>query len=223
MHVVQRGNNRGACFFLPQDRDFYLSHLKELSEKFNCAIHAYVLMTNHVHLLVTPEDTDSVSLLMKHLGQRYVQHINRAYKRTGGMWEGRYRASFVDREYYLMCCYRYIELNPVRAGIVQHPADYLWSSYLANAEGLPSELVTPHSVYQLLGRTPMERHEAYRGLFASELGDKVVEEIRLRTKSGFAIGNEDFIRQAELACGRRVSPAKRGGTSPNGKKGVRPL
>src|SRR5687767_15080188 len=144
IHLVQRGVNREACFQTIHDRQFYLHHLEELSRRYEVAIHAYVLMTNHVHLLLTPSDRDGLSLTMKHLGQRYVQHFNHVHKRTGGLWEGRYRAAFVDREYYLLCCYRYIEMNPVRARMVRHPGDYKWSSYAVNAQGISSELIDPH-------------------------------------------------------------------------------
>jgi len=133
LHIMQRGNNRTACFFADEDYALYLHHLKELSRKFRCAVHAYVLMTNHVHLLLTPAREDGPSLLMKHLGQRYVQYVNRTYRRSGTLWEGRFRSSIVQERGYLLRCHRYIELNSVRAGMVMHPRDYCWSSYCSNA------------------------------------------------------------------------------------------
>lgn len=130
LHLIQRGNNRSACFYADEDYTLYLHHLGELARKFRCAVHAYVLMTNHVHLLLSPVREDGPSLLMKHLGQRYVQYINKTYRRSGTLWEGRFRSSIVQERGYLLRCYRYIELNPVRAGMVRHPRDYRWSSYL---------------------------------------------------------------------------------------------
>jgi putative transposase len=156
-HVIQRGNNRSACFFGNQDRRLYLDHLCALTRKYQVAVHAYVLMTNHVHLLMTPKEPDGVGLVMKFLGQLYVQYINRTYRRSGSLWEGRFRSCLVDNEGYLLACHRYIECNPVRAGMVQHPADYPWSSFRANASGEPSSLVTAHPCIATLGRTPNER------------------------------------------------------------------
>jgi putative transposase len=162
VHLIQRGNNRHACFFADEDHFCYLHHVKELADKFDCWVHAYVLMTNHVHLLVTPDSAQGISLLMKHLGQRYVQYINRSYRRNGTLWEGRFRSCIVQSEAYLLRCQRYIELNPVRADMVSHPRDYPWSSYRANAEGQPSSLVSPHALFENLGRTAQERRAAYR-------------------------------------------------------------
>ena len=128
-HIIQRGNNRSACFYSKQDYECYLEWLFEYSEMHGCYVHAYVLMTNHVHLLITPTDSIGLGKLMKRLGQRYVQYINRSYQRTGTLWEGRFRSCVTDDERYVLGCYRYIELNPVRANIVAHPAEYRWSSY----------------------------------------------------------------------------------------------
>jgi putative transposase len=132
LHVIQRGVNRCACFGDESDYGVYLALLEELSTRYECAMHAYVLMTNHVHLLVTPPEPDGASKLMKHLGQRYVQYFNRRHKRTGSLWEGRFRSSLIDSEGYLMRCHRYVEMNPVRAGMVQRPSDYRWSSHGSN-------------------------------------------------------------------------------------------
>src|SRR4051812_23176241 len=130
-HIIQRGNNRAVCFAAEADYRRYLDELAELSKRFGCAVHAYALMTNHVHLLLTPDEAEGPGLLMKHLGQRYVQHVNRAYGRSGTLWEGRFRSCLTQSEDYLLACQRYIELNPVRAGMVRHPRDYRWSSYHA--------------------------------------------------------------------------------------------
>ena len=152
-HIIQRGNNRAVCFNAAADYQFYLHCLDELAGKFGCAIHAYVLMTNHVHLLLTPQKTGSAALLMKHLGQRYVQYFNRTYQRTGTLWEGRFRSCLTQTENYVLACYRYIEQNPVRAGMVKRPQDYRWSSYHANGAGRPDSLITPHDEYINLGKS----------------------------------------------------------------------
>lgn len=204
LHLIQRGNNRSACFYADEDYGLYLHHLEELSRKFCCAVHAYVLMTNHVHLLLTPARKDGPSLLMKHLGQRYVQYINKAYRRSGTLWEGRFRSSIVQQQGYLLRCYRYIELNPVRAGMVGHPRDYRWSSYLTNGEGMPSRLLKPHEEYLALGREENERLSAYRALFRSELDPKEVDEMRTAVNGGFALGNERFKAEVAAMLGRRV-------------------
>ena len=154
-HIIQRGNNRSACFYAEEDYRRYLDTLKEQAEKYGCLIHAYVLMTNHVHLLVTPERADSAALMMKNLGQRYVQYINRTYKRSGTLWEGRFKSCLAQSEDYVLACYRYIELNPVRANMISHPRDYRWSSYCANAEGQLDALLTKHVEYLGLGATKM--------------------------------------------------------------------
>jgi putative transposase len=210
LHVLQRGVNRTTCFFSDFDRTFFLRSLATLSEKYQCAVHAYVLMTNHVHLLVTPSDRHGVSLMMRDLGQRYVQYVNRLRKRTGGLWEGRYRGNFIDTESYLLNCYRYIELNPVRAGMVLHPRDYPWSSYGVNAEGAAPAFIQPHPVFLSLGPDCMTRRNAYISLFGSDLELSIVEDFRRSANSGSPLGTADFIERAEHACGRRLTPAKRG-------------
>ncbi len=156
-HIIQRGNNRTACFYTDEDYRYYLTTLHEQAKKYQCAVHAYVLMTNHVHLLVTPKKKGSASLLMKHLGQRYVQYINKTYRRTGTLWEGRFRSCLMQEERYVLNCYRYIELNPVRASMVKDPALYLWSSYRANALGKHDGMLTKHQLYESLGECPEER------------------------------------------------------------------
>src|SRR6184192_2440520 len=168
-HIIQRGNNRTPCFYAPGDYQRYLDTLRQMAEKFECAIHAYVLMTNHVHLLLTPRWKESAALLMKHLGQRYVQYINRSYHRSGTLWEGRFRSCLAQNERYVLACYRYIELNPVRANMVLHPRDYRWSSYRANAEGRPDALLTSHPEYLRLGLAESDRLHTYRELFTAHL------------------------------------------------------
>ncbi len=147
VHLIQRGNNRQACFFFDEDYQCYLEWLDNYAHDSGCAVHAYALMTNHVHILMTPLKITGAAELMKHLGQRYAQYINRTYKRSGTLWEGRFRSCVAQQENYLLLCQRYIELNPVRAGIVGHPGEYRWSSYRANAHGEAVDLLNHHSLY----------------------------------------------------------------------------
>ena len=157
-HIIQRGNNREPCFFDDADYIHYMENLHEAAVKNCAAIHAYVLMTNHVHILVTPGTEFSITHMMQDLGRKYVRHINRKYRRTGTLWEGRYKASLVDSEAYLLTCMRYIEMNPVRATMVERPGEYPWSSYSYNAYGNADQLVTGHPVYESLGINSMEKH-----------------------------------------------------------------
>lgn len=210
LHLIQRGNNRQACFFADEDYRNYLDWLVEYSGKTGCRIHAYVLMTNHVHLLVSSECGSASGVLMKALGQRYVQYVNRVYKRSGTLWEGRYRSCPTQAETYLLACQRYIELNPVRAGMVEHPADYRWSSYRANAQGESNALVHPHERYLALGASAEERQANYRELFRYELDPGVVDRIRSATNGNFALGDNRFAEQVAATLGRRVVPGKPG-------------
>ena len=210
LHLIQRGNNRQLCFAVEEDYRRYLDWLKEYADKTGCRIHAYVLMTNHVHLLVSAERGEAPGELMKALGQRYVQYYNRTYRRSGTLWEGRYRSCLTQTEEYLLACQRYIELNPVRAGMVQHPADYRWSSYRANAQGEGDDLVTAHDVYLGLGSRVQDRQAAYRELFCCELEPGLVDQIRLATNGNFALGNPRFTDELAIALGRRVTPGKSG-------------
>ncbi len=209
-HIIQRGNNRSACFFADDDYRRYLETLRELSGKFGCSIHAYVLMTNHVHLLVTPERQDSAALLMKHLGQRYVQYINRSYRRSGTLWEGRFRSCLAQDEQYVLACYRYIELNPVRADMVCHPGDYPWSSYRANGSGWVEPLLTSHEQYQRLGPTAEARQAAYRGLFRAHLDQDLVQDIRDATNGNYVLGSARFKEEIARTLSRRVTRASAG-------------
>ncbi len=210
LHIIQRGNNRQACFFSDDDYLFYLECLQEYSQKTNCMIHGYVLMTNHVHLLLTPRDSESVGQLMKRLGQRYVQYVNRTYQRSGTLWEGRYRSCIAQEDNYLLQCLRYIELNPVRAEMVLHPADYRWSSYRTNAEGERNKLITPHFMYEKLGLTDTARQVNYRELFRYSLEPSMVDEIRKATNGNFVLGNDRFKEEISKVLGKRVQPGKAG-------------
>jgi putative transposase len=210
LHIIQRGNNRQACFFAEEDYRVYLDWLRQFAEKTGCQIHAYVLMTNHVHLLLSGDRSESPGTLMKALGQRYVQYVNRTYRRSGTLWEGRFRSCLTQEDSYLLACQRYIELNPVRANMVEHPAEYRWSSYRGNAQGEPDALLKPHSLYLALGQDETRRAAAYRGLFRYQLEPGLVDEIRRATNGNYALGNAAFAAQVSEALGRRVTPGKSG-------------
>ena len=212
-HVIVRGNNRTEIFRFEADYRFYLEKLKLACDKHGCDIHAYVLMTNHVHLLITPNQALSLPKTIQMLGRYYVQYYNYRYQRTGTLWEGRYKATLMDSEAYLLTCMRYIELNPVRAGMVSHPSKYPWSSYHHNARGQPDGLVAPYLEYRRLGKTDAERQATYRQLFKYHLPDRSVSEIREATNKAWVLGNERFKRrvQKRLQLERRVGPEARGG------------
>ena len=192
LHLVHRGNNRSRCFEDAREHELYLGLLGDMSERHHCAIHAYVMMTNHVHIVVTPEGRDDISDFMKQVAQRYTRFVNKRHGRTGTLWEGRFRSSLIDSEQYLLRCYRYVEMNPVRARIVDHPAQYRWSSYLHNAMGAPSRIVKPHERYLALGRTAAVRHERYRALFDSGFPEAELIRIRRALLSGDCIGSDEF-------------------------------
>ena len=210
LHLIQRGNNRQACFFSDSDYLVYLEWLEEYAKKYSCLIHAYVLMTNHVHLLVTPLKAESAGLMMKQLGQRYVQYINRTYRRSGTLWEGRYKSCIAQDEVYVLGCYRYVELNPVRADIVLHPAEYRWSSYRVNAQSENSSLITPHQQYIDLASDRDRRRIAYRDLFRYQLEPGLVDEIRYATNGNYALGSDLFKDEVTMMLGRRVTPGASG-------------
>ena len=210
VHVVQRGNNREPIFFEDDDYRAYLNWMKEASEKYECSIHAYVLMTNHVHVLATPKKTDSISRMMQYLGQHYFPYINYQYGRSGTLWEGCYKASLVEDEKYLMSCMRYIEMNPVRAGMVKHPKYYPWSSYGCNAYGRKSEMITPHPRYLSLAKEAGLRRKAYRDLF--QLDDLEQDNIAIRQawQTGTPLGNNRFKEKVEKVLITKVGFAQRG-------------
>ena len=210
LHVIQRGNNRQATFFHDEDYELYLGWLKQAADENGCAVHAYVLMTNHVHLLVTPETGDSLPATMQSLGRRYVRYVNAAYGRTGTLWEGRYRACPIDSDNYFFSTCAYIELNPVRARMVKHPRAYRWSSYRAHAEGRSDPLLVDHEVFARLGRTRETRRVAWRELFKQPLEKDFIEALRAATNGGWAMGNDKFKREIAKALKRRVAPLPRG-------------
>ncbi len=209
-HIVQRGNDRQPCFFTDADRHRYLQDLREIALREGCAVHAYVLMTNHVHLLMTPDEGGQVARVMQSLGRRYVRYVNDRYRRTGTLWEGRYKASLIDRDTYLLRCYRYIELNPVRARMCADPADYPWSSHAANALGHNDPLVHPHPTYQNLGSTREERCTTYSAIALETLCDEDIEAIRLHLQRQHALGSDRFRAAIEAQLARPAGPLKIG-------------
>lgn len=213
VHVVQRGNNRQAIFNDKSDYLAYLNWLKDGAERYGCALHAYVLMTNHVHLLVTPQEKASISLMMQFIGRHYVPYFNYVYKRSGTLWEGRHKGSLVQDDQYLLVCMRYIELNPVRAKMVKLPGDYPWSSYLSNAFNKSNELITAHESYLRLGDTENNRLLSYRELFNRCIENEAIEEIRTACQTGTPLGNDHFCNRIEEALQIKVGKA-RGGRRP---------
>ena len=210
LHLIQRGNNRGACFVDDEDRDWYLAALLRASRRARCDVHAYVLMTNHVHLLVTAGDTHAPARMMKTLGCIYVRHFNERYERTGTLWEGRYRSTRIDSERYFFQCSRYVEMNPVRAGLVVSPAEWRWSSFRCNADGQPDALVRPHPLYLALADSSSKRREGYRVLFTTPLAQPVVDAIRRATNKGIPLIFDDSASDLERRLAR-LSGAKRTG------------
>jgi len=223
-HIIQRGNNRQAIFSAEADYQFFRDALVEAADKHGLVIHAYVWMTNHIHLLATPEREESIGKVFQSAGRKYVQYFNDTYRRSGTLWEGRYRATVVDSEQYLLTLMRYIELNPVRAGMVAHPRDYPWSSYACNALGEAGPnggWVRPHEEYLRLGRGASARQSAYRQLFRAAISAYDLGEIRACTHKGWALGGERFKAQVEALTQRRA--VSRGVGRPRKEKnGVRP-
>jgi putative transposase len=209
-HIIQRGNNRQVCFACDQDMAFYASLLHEYSTKYSVSLHAWVFMTNHVHLLATPCSPGGVSNMMQSVGRRYVRYFNKEYRRSGTLWEGRFKSSLVQSELYLLQCQRYIELNPVRAGMVSDPAQYSWSSYQCHALGKSIRMSTPHNEYLSLGGIDSQRQSAYRDLFRFYVDDELIKDIRMAVNKGLALGGERFKDEIERLYNRRVRPAKMG-------------
>jgi len=209
-HVVQRGVDRQPCFARDDDYLQYRQELGEAALKHDCALHAYVLMTNHVHLLVTPAAPGGVSRLMQALGRRYVASFNARYQRTGTLWEGRFKSALVDSEHYALACYRYIELNPVRAGMVATAREYRWSSHACNALGQHESRISPHPAYLALGADNAARRVAYQTLVAQGLHENHANAIALHTRQQKPWGSDRFRREIEALTGRAVDVRPRG-------------
>ena len=209
-HVIQRGNNRESCFFEEADYVVYLHWLERAARTYRVAIHAYVLMINHVHLLATPGMEGGISRMMQYLGRHYVQHVNRSHRRSGSLWERRFRASLIETECYLLTLYRYIELNPVRAGLVTAPEHYRWSSGKAHLAPDEPSFIVDHDVYLRLGDTPQARAQAYGERMREPLDEGVLSEIRIAARQGVALGSDRFKDELENQLGRRVRLNKPG-------------
>jgi putative transposase len=197
-HVVQRGNNRSPGFFTEEDYRFYLQCLNDVRQKYGVSVHAYCLMTNHVHLLLTPTTKEGISKVMQSIGRRYVQYINKAYRRTGNLWEGRHEASLIQEEIYLFTCYKYIELNPVREKMVRYPGDYPWSSYRYHACGEANDLITTHYLYDRLGNDSEDRYTSYRELFAMDMEKTDLLAVHKAVNYSLPLGNNKFHKEIEL-------------------------
>jgi putative transposase len=195
VHAIQRGNNRQTLFTSDKDVVAYAHWLEEGAVKFDVQVHGWVFMTNHVHLLLTPRSDDALSRLFQYLGRLYVRYFNFAYARSGTLFEGRFKSSLVQQEHYLLTCLRYIELNPVRAGMVTDPGDYRWSSYRMHAFGLAAKLWSPHEAYLALGQDDAARQRAYRTLIGEALDQDLVAKIRHCANAGLVLGTEKFRSQ----------------------------
>lgn len=210
LHVIQRGVNRSRIFFTRDDAVQFLGWLTDAAQRYGLAVHAYVLMPNHVHLLASPNDADSLPRTMQSVGRRYVRYLNHRHQRSGTLWEGRYRATVVDAEPYFFRCSRYIELNPVRAGLAPDAGAYRWSSYKANALGSTDTLITPHALYRTLGADTAASSAAYRALFAQPLTESDLAAIRSATNRGWALGDDSFQARISAISGRRAKPLPKG-------------
>jgi putative transposase len=209
-HIIQRGNDRRVIFRDDDDHRIFLAWLADAARQFKVAIHAYVLMPNHLHLLASPADKDGLSRMMQWVGRHYVPYFNRKYERVGTLYQGRFKATVIDSERYLMTCCRYIELNPVRAALVADPADFPWSSYHHHAGIQANPLVSDHALYWSLGNTPFEREIAYRELVRQGLSSDEVTALTDSTLKGWALGSQQFRATLEKTVQRRVGPARRG-------------
>ncbi|MDP2071226.1 transposase [Methylotenera sp.] len=209
-HIILRGNNRSIIFVGDDDYRFFLTCLHDAASQHGCSIYAYVLMTNHVHLLMSPHEENSISKTMQSVGRRYVQYFNYLQQRTGTLWEGRYKSTLIDSEAYLLRCYRYIELNPVRANMVAQPIDYAWSSYANHAEGKENVLLTEHPLYLALGSNVDARQHNYRDLFKHHLNEVDLQGIRNATNKGWVLGNDSFKDKMSAASNRRLTPLPKG-------------
>jgi putative transposase len=203
-HVIQRGNNREPCFYAELDYRQYLADVQVAAEKFGSRVHAYVLMTNHVHILVTPMTDHGIPQMMQSLGRRYVYYFNKSYKRSGTLWEGRYKSSLVDNDRYLLTCMRYIELNPVRAKMVNHPGEYKWTSYHSNGLNHQDSLIKHHPTYSELGSSTSLRQAAYRELFRHYMDDDTLQEIRHSLNHELVYGRSTFKDKIEALTKRQT-------------------
>ena len=209
-HVIQRGNDRQLVFRDASDYVAFLNWLRDAAKQFKVAVHAYTLMPNHFHLLVTPSDETGLARMMQWIGRYYVPYFNRKYARVGTLWQGRYKAALIDSERYFMTCSRYIELNPVRAGLVAAPAEYPWSSYAHHVGAKYDSLIVDHKLYWALGNTPFDREAAYKDLVEQALTSEEINALTAATMKGWALGSEKFKTDLAKQTNRQVGPTKRG-------------
>jgi putative transposase len=209
-HVIQRGNNRQPIFLDAADYEQFLLLLGEYAQREKVAVHAYVLMGNHVHLLLTPETDSGVPVMMQAVGRRYVQYFNQRYQRTGTLWDGRYKSTLVDTDRYLLACMVYIDLNPVRAGIVSKPADYHWSSYGHYAGLRNDKLIVPHALCWALGNTPFAREAAYVDLVGQGISLDQQKDLTESVLKGWALGAPGFMARLQKHTPRRPQPKPAG-------------
>lgn len=212
-HIVQRGHSKEPVFFENDDYLAYLGWLAEAADRYGCAIHAYALMTNHIHILATPETKQSISQMMQYIGRHYVPYINYTYGTSGSIWEGRYKSSLIHDEQYLLTCMRYIELNPVRADMVNTPSMYRWSSYRCNAQGKADIVVTQHPLYKSLGKNSTERMQAYKDLFKAHIDQVEHDKIQKAYQTGTPLGNDYFREKIERKLKCKVGQDRRGRSS----------
>ncbi|MFD2231218.1 transposase [Alkalimarinus sediminis] len=222
VHIVHRGHSRSAVFFEDQDYSTYLYWLKKAAEKYSLSIHAFVLMTNHVHLLVTPKLGEDVSLFMQYIGRRYVPYINHKYGKSGSIWEGRYKACLVQEDTYFLSVMVYIELNPVRANMVESPSHYRWSSFCHNTGVQNIKLIDSHSIYELLGVDKVSRTKAYQALFESHLDKDSMKKISDAWLTGTPLGNDYFREMIENTLVKKVGQDRRGRPSKQTKRALTP-
>jgi len=208
-HVMQRGHNKEPIFFEQEDYHEYLKILKKAADYYECQIHAYVLMTNHVHLLITPTTKNSISLMFQSIGRMYVTYINKTYQRSGTLWEGRHKGNIIETERYFITCMKYIESNPVRASMVKFPDDYAWSSYMANALGKTNSLLTPHKIYLTIASDKVDRLNRYKALFCNSNEDACLN-IGQALESGTPLGDQVFLNKIEKVSKIPVGYIKRG-------------
>jgi putative transposase len=209
-HVMQRGNNGQAIFVTPEDYRFWLDLLQDNARKYLVATHAYVLMENHVHLLATPQTIDGLPRMMQAIGRSYVRYFNATHGRTGTLWEGRYRSTVLQAQPYLLDCMAYIDLNPVRSGLVDSPAKYPWSSHEHYLGRKVDKCITPHALFWSMGNTPFSREAAYAQMVREGLSSTHLAEITDATCKGWVLADAEFVAQLQKQTSRRLTKAKAG-------------
>jgi putative transposase len=209
-HIIQRGNNRQAIFSDAADYELLLGLVDEHARKQQVAVHGYVLMSNHFHLLATPETVEGIPQMMQSVGRRYVRHFNLRHGRTGTLWEGRYRSTLIQAERHLLACMVYMDLNPVRAAMVADPADYPWSSYQHFIGRRPDKLITPHPLYWELGNTPFARDQSYIDMVRAGVSEEHRRALTDSALRGWALGEPDYVAELQRRTQRRVARSQAG-------------